>query len=32
MNLLKRYIPVLFLLILVVAIQLVTHFTETTFT
>ncbi len=31
MNLLKRYIPVLFLLILVVAIQLVTHFTETTY-
>ena len=31
MDLLKRYIPVLFLLALVVAIQLVTHFTETTY-
>ena len=29
MDLLKRYIPVLFLLAVVVAIQLVTHFTET---
>jgi len=31
MDLLKRYIPVLFLLALVVAVQLVTHFTETTY-
>jgi branched-chain amino acid transport system permease protein len=31
MDLLKRYIPVLFLLALVVAFQLVTHFTETTY-
>ena len=31
MDLLKRYIPVLFLLAVVVAIQLVTHFTETSY-
>jgi branched-chain amino acid transport system permease protein len=31
MDLLKRYIPVLFLLAVVVTIQLVTHFTETTY-
>jgi len=31
MDLFKRYIPVLFLLAVVVSIQLVTHFTETTY-
>jgi branched-chain amino acid transport system permease protein len=31
MDLLKRYVPVLFLLAVVVTIQLVTHFTETTY-
>jgi branched-chain amino acid transport system permease protein len=31
MDLLKRYLPVFFMLALVVAVQLVTHFTETTF-
>jgi len=31
MDLLKRYIPVLFLLALVVAVQLITHFTETSY-
>jgi len=31
MNLLKRYIPVLFLLVLVVTIQLITQFTETSY-